>query len=95
MINTKTAIGKILSRGPKLNIDKCSKSLKRHPRVGDVVSWEYGDGTAKVLSTDNRGVTFLVSGFNRELPGSNVKEKGKQVRKSWDWIEANPGFLER
>jgi len=88
MYNTKKVFRNILG-------DRCSKSFKYLLNVGDIVSWDYGDGTAKVISINDSGVVFLVSEFNREFPGSKLQSQKIKVKKTWNWLNANPGFLKK
>ena len=57
---------------------------------GNTTSWDYGDGTAKILAVDNNGVKFKVSGFARLR--SDIASY--VTRKTWPWIKNNLSFFE-
>jgi len=55
---------------------------------GQDVGWDYGDGSAKVLKKNNKGVTFFVQEFGQYGTGEQ-----HQVKKSWAWIKNNIDFF--
>jgi len=66
-----------------------NKILGTNFNPGEEHSWDGGDGSARVLKKDNKGVTFFVTEFGRFGTGEQ-----HQVKKSWSWIKNHLEFFE-